>query len=110
MGTKLIGFSIGRELGALKGLRDIRGVEGRYWHENVSARPTELREKADAAISCNGPGPTTKEKEITSSREEKDVTTNMCPCGTIESRTHIEGKCTRRNGMRCRGDQEMRRM
>ena len=30
----------------------------------------------------------------TSSREEEDVATNMCPCGTtIESRTHIAGGC-----------------
>ena len=30
----------------------------------------------------------------TSSREEKDVATHMCPCGTpIESRTHVVGKC-----------------
>ena len=30
----------------------------------------------------------------TSSREEEDVATNMCPCGTtIESRTHIVEQC-----------------
>ena len=29
-----------------KHLRDIRGVDGRYWNENVSARPNGLREKA----------------------------------------------------------------
>ena len=29
-----------------------------------------------------------------SGREEKDVATSMCPCGTtIESRTHIVGEC-----------------
>ena len=67
-------------------LRDIPGVEGRYWNLNVSAR---LREKAETAISCRGPGPTRK-KSYTSSREEEDVATNMCPCcATIESRTHI---------------------
>ena len=28
-------------------------------------------------------------KRCTSSREEKDVATNLCPCGaTVESRTH----------------------
>ena len=45
-------------------LRDIRGVEGRYWNENVSARPNGLREKTETAISCRGPGPTRKKKEI----------------------------------------------
>ena len=43
-----------------------------------------------------------RRKRYTSSREEEDVATNMCPCGTtIESRTHI-GECenARRNGMR----------
>ena len=43
-----------------------------------------------------------RRKRCTSSREEEDVATNMCPCGTIESRIHIVGECeyTRRNGMR----------
>ena len=47
-----------------KHLKDIRGVEGRYWNEHVFARPNGLREKADTAISCRGPGPTRKNKEI----------------------------------------------
>ena len=35
-----------------------------------------------------------RRKRYTSSREEEDVATNMCPCGTtIESRTHIVGEC-----------------
>ena len=35
-----------------------------------------------------------RRKRYTSSREEEDVATNMCPCGTtIESRTHIVGQC-----------------
>ena len=35
-----------------------------------------------------------RRKRYTSSREEEDVTTNICPCGTaIESRTHIVGEC-----------------
>ena len=46
-----------------KHLRDIRGVEGRYWNEKVSARLNGLREKAETAISCKGPGPTRKRKE-----------------------------------------------
>ena len=33
-------------------------------------------------------------RHYTSSREEEDVATNMCPCGeAIESRTHIVGEC-----------------
>ena len=35
-----------------------------------------------------------KRKRHTSSREEEDVATNMCPCGTtIEGRTHTVGEC-----------------
>ena len=35
-----------------------------------------------------------RRKRYTSSREEEDVATNMCPCGTtIESTTHIVGQC-----------------
>ena len=35
-----------------------------------------------------------RRKSYSSSREEEDVATNMCPCGTtIESRTHIVGEC-----------------
>ena len=44
--------------------RYIRGAEGRSWNENVSARPNGLREKAETAISCRGPGPTRKKKEM----------------------------------------------
>ena len=33
-----------------------------------------------------------KRQRYTSSREE-DVATNVCPCGAIESRTHIVGEC-----------------
>ena len=75
-----------------KHFRDMRGVEGRCWSENVAARPNGLREIAETAISCTGLGPTRK-KRYTSTREE-DVATNMCPCGTtIESRSHIVGEC-----------------
>ena len=61
----------------------MRGVEGRYWNENVFARPYVLREKVETAISCigRGPGPTRKKKEIyiyhTSSREEEDVVAHI---------------------------------
>ena len=42
----------------------MRGGEGRYWDESESARPNGLREKAETAISCRGPGPTRMKKEI----------------------------------------------
>ena len=44
--------------------RDIPGFEGRYWNTNVFARHNGLREKVETAISCRGPGPTRKKKEI----------------------------------------------
>ena len=47
-----------------KHLRDIPGIEGRYWNESASARPDGLREKAETAIWCRGTGPTRKKKEI----------------------------------------------
>ena len=49
----------------------------------------------------------------TSSREEEDVATNMCPCGTtMESRTHILEECKIQGGTGCvrGGDEEIRRM
>ena len=46
-----------------KHLGDIRRVDGRYWKENVFARPDGLREKAETTISCRGPGPTRKKKD-----------------------------------------------
>ena len=45
-------------------VRDVRGVEGRYWNEKLSAWSNGLHEKAETAISCRGPGPTRKVKEI----------------------------------------------
>ena len=45
---------------------ELREDIGRHWNENVSARPNGLLigEKAGTAISCRGPGPTRKKKEI----------------------------------------------
>ena len=66
------------------------GVEGRYWNENVSARPNGLREKLDLRCCVGDLDLPEIRKKYTSRREEEDVATNMCPCGTaIESRTHI---------------------
>ena len=47
-----------------KTLGEIRGVEGIYWNKNVSARPNGLREEAETSISCRGPEPTRKKKDI----------------------------------------------
>ena len=47
-----------------KHLRDIRGVEGRYWNENLSARPNGLRKKAESAISCRGTEPARRKQEM----------------------------------------------
>ena len=43
-----------------------------------------------------------RRKRYTSSREEEDLATNTCSCGTTKTRTQIVGGCqnTRRNGMR----------
>ena len=85
-----------------KHLRDRRGVEGRYWNENLPARPNGLRQQAETAISCRDLGLPARRKRYTSSRKEEDVATNMCACGTtIESRIHIVGYTyTTKNGMR----------
>ena len=45
-------------------LRDLRGVKRRNRNENVFARPNGLRENAETAISCRGPGATRKKKEV----------------------------------------------
>ena len=41
-------------------LKDIRGVQGINWNENVSSRPKSLREKAATTILCRRPGATRK--------------------------------------------------
>ena len=65
-------------------LRDLRWVKKRDWNENVFALPNGLRENAETAISCRGPGPARK-KRCASSREDEE---HMCPCGkTLESRS-----------------------
>ena len=45
-------------------LTDLRGVTRRNRNENVIARPNGLRENAETAISCGGPGPARKKKEV----------------------------------------------
>ena len=74
-------------------VRDIQGVEGRYWNENVSERPNGLREKAETAFRVGDLDLPERIKRYTRSREE-DVAAIMCPCGTtIQSRAHIVGEC-----------------
>ena len=52
-----------------------------------------------------------RRKRYTSSRAEKDVATNMCPCGTtIESRTHIVGECEIRKEVRDALEKKMRKL
>ena len=43
---------------------DIQGVKKRHRIENVLARPNGPRDNAETAISCRGPGPARKKKEI----------------------------------------------
>ena len=45
-------------------LRDVRTVKRKNRNENVFARPNGLRENAETAISCRGPGPARLKKEI----------------------------------------------
>ena len=42
----------------------IREGKRRDWNENVFARPSGVRQNAEIAISCRGPGPTNKKKEV----------------------------------------------
>ena len=55
------------------------GLRRRNGNENVSARPNGLRENAETATSCGGPGPARK-KRYASSRQEEDEDAQMCPC------------------------------
>ena len=70
----------------------IWGVEGKYWNENVFAWPDGLREKLKLRFRVGDLDLPQRSKRYTSSREE-DMDAHMCPCGTIESRTHIVGEC-----------------
>ena len=60
-------------------LGDIRAVMRRDRNENVFARPNGLRENAETAISCRGPGPARKNRRNNSREEEEDA--QMCPYG-----------------------------
>ena len=59
------------------------------------AQPNGLRENAETAISCRGPGPARKKTEVYhyNSREEGEDA-QMRPCGkAVERGTHIIGEC-----------------
>ena len=43
---------------------DIRGIKRRDGNGNVFARPDGLRENTEIAISCRGPGPVAKKREV----------------------------------------------
>ena len=45
-------------------LTDLRRVKRRSRNGNVFARPNGLRENAESAISCRGPGRARKKKEV----------------------------------------------
>ena len=45
-------------------LKIYTGVQRRDMNENVFARPIALRENAETAISCRGPEPARKTKEV----------------------------------------------
>ena len=52
-----------------------------------------------------------RRKRYTSSREEEDVATYMCPCGaTKESRTHIVGECEINKEERDALEEELRKV
>ena len=58
-------------------MRVIRGVEGRYWDENIFARSNGLREKTETAIRVGGMDLPEKRKIYTSTQEE-DVDSHAC--------------------------------
>ena len=63
--------------------RDIRGVEARYWNENVFARPNGLRVKAETPRFRVGDVDLPERRYIcNSSRGEEDVDAHMCLYGS----------------------------
>ena len=56
------------------------------------ARPNGLRENAETAISCRGPGRARK-KRYASSREEEEIAHVYTFDKAVESTTHIVGEC-----------------
>ena len=77
-----------KHLGIYRGLRENIGVKT-YLHG-----PMDYAKKLKLRFRAGDLDLPERRKGYTSSREEEDVTANMCPCGTtIESRTHIVGEC-----------------
>ena len=62
--------------------------------------PNGLRENAELQFGVGDLDLPERRNTYTSSREETREDAHMCPCGKAkESRTHIVGEYTRRNGM-----------
>ena len=75
-----------KHLEIYRGLREDIGMKT-YLHD-----PKGYAKKIKTAISCRDLDVPERRKRYTSSREEEDMATNMCPCGaTINSRTHVIG-------------------
>ena len=75
-------------------LRGIRGIERRNRNENVFLRPNGLAKTLKLRFRVGDLTLPERRRRYTSSREEKEVDAQMCPCGkTIESRTHIVREC-----------------
>ena len=65
------------------------GVKRRNRNENVLAQPDGLRENAETAISCRGPGPARKKRYTSTRSREEEEDAQMCLCGkAIEQNSH----------------------
>ena len=56
--------SMRQEGGRGRAYRDLREIKRRDWYENIFPWPNRLRENAETALSCRGPGTTRKNKEV----------------------------------------------
>ena len=68
------------------------------WRENIGMKkylhgPVDHAKKLKLRFRVGDVNLPERRKNYTSSREEEDVDANMCPCGTMESKTHIIGEC-----------------
>ena len=73
--------------------------------------PMDYAKKLKLLFRAGGLDLLEKRKRYTSSREEEDVATKMCPYGkTIECRTHIVGECEICKEERDALEEEMRKL
>ena len=87
------------------GLREDIGMKT-YLHG-----PMDYAKKLKLRFRVGGLDPPERRQRYTSSREEEDVATHMCPCGTtIDSRTHIVGVCEISKGERESLEEEMKKV